>query len=169
MKLKPIPDLPGYFAGEDGIVYSKRYRKGVDGGTRPLKSFKDSSGRYLIVCPRKNGKNITCNVHRLIALAWHGTPPEGYVASHLDGDIYNNTPQNLIWETQRENLARREAHGTTDKGINNSRAAFTPEKVRKVRRLLEQGLTQKQIAILFDVTQQTISRIATGERYANIR
>lgn len=45
-------------------------------------------------------------VHRLVALAFYGLPPQSdemIVVGHLDDDPGNNAPENLRWMTQREN------------------------------------------------------------------
>jgi hypothetical protein len=41
----------------------------------------------------------------LVCEAFHGPPPEGKpVVIHKDEDAHNNTPENLKWGTQKENL-----------------------------------------------------------------
>lgn len=45
-------------------------------------------------------------VHRLVALAFHGLPPEDgllYEPNHKDGNKHNNLPSNLEWMTRSEN------------------------------------------------------------------
>ena len=45
-------------------------------------------------------------VHRLVALAFHGLPPEDgllYEPNHKDGNKHNNLPSNLEWMTRSQN------------------------------------------------------------------
>lgn len=55
--------------------------------------------RFIYVLKKK-----TYKVHRLICEAFHGTPKPGQVCMHLDENSKNNSPTNLAWGTQKENL-----------------------------------------------------------------
>jgi len=71
-------------------------------------------------------RSINCRVHRLIALAFHGLPPqsnERIVVGHLDDDPGNNLPSNLKWITQRENC---NAPGCKEKQRRNNRGPNNP-------------------------------------------
>lgn len=47
----------------------------------------------------------TFRVHRLVCEAFHGPAPfEDAVCMHLDENAKNNSPDNLKWGTQKENL-----------------------------------------------------------------
>ena len=47
----------------------------------------------------------TIRVHRIIATAFHGSPPsEDYVVDHIDTNRQNNRPENLRWVTRLENI-----------------------------------------------------------------
>ena len=43
-------------------------------------------------------------VHHLVAEAFIGPRPEGLLCLHRDDDKFNNTPENLYWGTQSQNL-----------------------------------------------------------------
>lgn len=58
----------------------------------------------------------TILVHTLVALAFHGTKPEGHVVNHKDGNKANNRKENLEYVTQRQNAQH--AH---DIGLSKSR------------------------------------------------
>jgi predicted transcriptional regulator len=45
------------------------------------------------------------------------------------------------------------------------RRCLSEDQVREIRRLLCQGMSQRQIAALFNVTQPVVSYIATGKTY----
>lgn len=59
---------------------------------------------YLHVKIRYNGKRHTLLVHRLVASAFVPNPEDKPQVNHLDGDKTNNTVNNLIWVTARENI-----------------------------------------------------------------
>ncbi len=46
----------------------------------------------------------TIRVHRIVATAFHGEPPDlNYVVDHIDSNRQNNRPENLRWLTRLEN------------------------------------------------------------------
>lgn len=101
---KPIPELEGYEASSFGNVRSKRkvlHR-------RPFLARGDK-----LYCKTDCwAKNKGLFVHRLVALAFLGKPPEGQnTVDHLDGDGTNNRPENLEWVSLTENLRRKWGHG----------------------------------------------------------
>lgn len=59
---------------------------------------------YRFVSLRKNGKNETKMVHRLVAEAFIPNPENLPVVNHIDGNKENNSVSNLEWCTQRDNL-----------------------------------------------------------------
>jgi hypothetical protein len=71
-----------------------------------------SNGGYVRLCGRtistrrssRGYLQVAFAVHRLVALAFHGTPPRrGMVVHHIDGDPGNNRAGNLQWCTQQMN------------------------------------------------------------------
>ena len=55
-------------------------------------------------------------VHSIVALAFLGPALVGWEVSHLNGDDRDNRPENLCYETSKQNHARREEHGTILRG-----------------------------------------------------
>lgn len=162
----PIRSAPGYFAGNDGVIYSVRGRwRDVDDPPSPLAAGKQSNG-YLTVClVDDDGGRRMARVHRLVCEAFHGPCPPGMECSHLDDDKTNNRPENLRWETSKQNQRRRRPNGVDDRGVLNSRAALTVDDVRQVREWLADGRTTVEIAQELDVSRPVISRIKNGRRY----
>lgn len=71
-------------------------------------------------------RSKSSSVHRLVALAFHGLPPqsdERIVVGHLDDAPSNNIPSNLRWMTQRENC---NAPGCKEKQRRNNRGPNNP-------------------------------------------
>jgi hypothetical protein len=67
-------------------------------------------GGYLRVTLGDYG---TFYVHRLMLLAFVGTPPPGdYEAAHEDGNNQNNVLTNLSWKTPKQNAVDKHRHGT---------------------------------------------------------
>lgn len=167
VNFKTIPNHPGYFAGDDGEIYSS-LRKGKPrnfNSLRKLKSNIQSSGRYYIVAIKTGNKFKTQRVHRLICSSFHGIPTAKQAVSHLDGNWKNNKPENLKWESYSENNNRKKEHGTDDIGIKNSRAKIDLITLKEIRKLLNEGKTHQLIGDKFGLNRVFITKIANGHRY----
>lgn len=108
-EFRTIPGWPDYEVSEEGAVRSvdrtitdslgrTRLQRGVEKAT-----WVDSGG-YVRAELSHNGKRFSTGVHRLVALAFLGTPEEGQEVRHLDGDSQNNHVSNLAWGTHSENI-----------------------------------------------------------------
>ena len=96
MKVEPIPSCEGYYAGEDGNIYSKRNFNRFHMLGEQLKPLKphNNGGAYLGVTICIHSKRSYRKIHRLVFEAFHG-PCEGLEIHHVDGDPTNNKPENL--------------------------------------------------------------------------
>ncbi|AEJ92197.1 hypothetical protein OPTIMUS_141 [Mycobacterium phage Optimus] len=70
-----------------------------------------SGERYRVALSR-DGVREQKGVAVLVALAFHGVPPEGKNhALHRDGDMYNNLPENIYWGDASDNIQDTIRHG----------------------------------------------------------
>ena len=110
-------------------------------------------------------------VHRLVALAFLGEPPEGCTdVDHGDDDKANNDVDNLEWVTHAENMRRAAAGGRMNprRGSACGNAKLTESDVAAIRERLGRGETQRGIAADFGVSQPLISHIASGRNWTRI-
>lgn len=78
--------------------------------SRILKQKKDKLG-YFRVCLWKEGKPKDFLVHRLVAIAFIGNPPQDkQLINHKDGQPGNNFFENLEWCNHRHNLIHAYKH-----------------------------------------------------------
>ena len=105
MKVEPIPSCEGYYAGEDGNIYSKRNFNRFHMVGKKLKPLKphNNGGPYLGVTICIHSKRRYRKIHRLVFEAFHG-PSEGLEIHHIDKDPTNNRPENLAGLTVKEHL-----------------------------------------------------------------
>lgn len=100
--LQPIPFTKGFTASASGIIH------GPEGNVR--NQYTNGDGYKTASVLMEDGRWVTFGVHRLIALAFK--PPETdhllLTVNHIDGDILNNTPPNVEWVSNRDNII----HGT---------------------------------------------------------
>lgn len=141
--------------------------------------FSVKSGKVL--CPRDNGKgylgvqlwkNGECKqvyIHKLVCKEFIGLPPAGCNINHVDGDKSNNCVNNLEYVTFSENSLH-----AVDSGLNPSRgethnmAVLTESDVYQIRQLLEDGLLQREIAEIYNVSASTIGSIKRRERWTHL-
>ena len=115
---KDIPSVPQMLASSWGRVKLKPYSIPMPNGRgvrhynpKPRLGVEQKNGTGRAGVPKRRMIYITglrkCFiVARLICEAFHGPSPDDRpVAMHLDENPSNNTPENLKWGTQRENLA----------------------------------------------------------------
>lgn len=107
---KPVPSVQYLEASSWGRVRSRPYHQAMpNGGIRQRQLLptygienqtSDNYSKLHIVFRRK-----TYTVSRLVCEAFNGPPPDtASKALHEDDDPSNNTPGNLNWGTQRQNL-----------------------------------------------------------------
>lgn len=101
-----IPSFPDYMVSSLGRVASHKYRT-----PRLLQPVIHKSGypRFGLYVGRKRIRKAS---HALVAEAFIGPRPDGMVIRHLDGDPSNNTPGNLAYGTNSENVVDQIRHGT---------------------------------------------------------
>jgi hypothetical protein len=110
---KPVPSLPGVLASSEGrILLPPRHAPLPNGGVRlylpkptagvVMRASKDAKHEYLGYWNHYFG-NI--KIHQAICEAFHGPKPfPAAVVIHRDENGLNNSPGNLKWGTQKENL-----------------------------------------------------------------
>ena len=108
---KPVKGYEGlYEVSNDGQVRSldtyidcgfgaKRLHKGR------IKPQRANNRGYLIVALWHNSKQFNTTVHRLVAEAFVPNVNNKPQVNHIDGDITNNSADNLEWVTDNENKA----------------------------------------------------------------
>jgi len=155
---KPIPFGAGKYAvGTDGHVYA-RSEAGWE-----KRAVRLSHNGYEEINLRYNGEQRPFRVNRLVAEAFYGPAPEGFVCRHMDGSRRNNQPGNLDWGTPEQNSADASAAGSFS-GEQASKARLSASDVDAIRASVE---PQAVLAERFGITQPTVSKIKSGKRWAN--
>ena len=98
-------------------------------------------------------------VHQLVMLAFHGFPPAGMEAMHLNGNPRDNRPENLRYGTHSENMTDMYRNGKGN-------LKLTPEAVCQIRFGLACGYSAGELACMYGVSDTCIRRIGKRRRYA---
>jgi len=165
LEIRSCPSFPGYFAREDGVIFSHFQ---VKFGKSPGKSIGSSRemifdfsilreetpylantgylclGRYVLT----EGVVSRCGiswVHRLVLDAFVGPKPSGKCSRHLDGNRLNNRRENLQYGSYRENSLDSVKHGT----CSSLSQKFRDSSRRAVRKLSVESVLN--IRYLFDI------------------
>lgn len=105
-----VPDFPTYYVRPNGEVW--RDTRGTPSAIktgkervlqlRPTYTLKNG---YWIVQPYQNGVRKAIYLHRFILTAFKGPAPESNMeCHHIDLDTSNNSIENLMWVTRKENI-----------------------------------------------------------------
>lgn len=128
----------------------------------------NSTGTYLQVRVMTDGMRIHALAHRLVWRHFFGPIPPGQTVNHKNGVKWDNRPGNLELATMREQQihARKVLRrGRLNQwGPLNRMAKLTTEQVREICARRANGELIRVLAADYGVREQTISRIARGDR-----
>lgn len=160
---------------------------------RLLKPLPDSNG-YTSVNLRKNNVPSRCTIHKLVALAFLGYPPEGQIVNHINGIKSDNRIANLEYVTRSGNMQHarrlgllptkeqhserlRQAHAEGKfkharpggpRGERAHMAKLTADDVRVIRQRRASGEELKAIAKDYGVTGSNVSCIVNRKSWKHI-
>lgn len=87
-----------YEISSDGNVISNMFNK------RKVLRYGLMTSGYKMVNLKKNGKQRSWSIHRLLAIHFLPNPENLPQVNHIDGNKLNNALCNLEWCTQKENI-----------------------------------------------------------------
>ena len=108
----------------------------------------------------KNSLRRMFTVHRLVAVAFLGPPPDGMQVNHKDGNKLNSVLDNLEYVTGSANQRHALAHGLMHKGEAHHNSRLTRAQVGEIRRRAGGGDIKRRIAKDFGMTPTSIGYIA---------
>lgn len=150
----------GYFATEDGRIWSRKTNKYVKERIGPR--------GYYMVNLSIDGKCKTFTLHRLIANAFLPNTENLSQINHKDGNKLNNNVSNLEWCSARYNtrhaLDNNLAHRA--RGNKTKHGKFNEQDIRDIRTMINQNhLKCSQVAKLYNVTKSAIQQIIWKKTY----
>lgn len=171
---KAIPGYEGIYEASDAglirrIKKSNSYQMKNVTAPYPVAQNKNSRGYMECVLYDQHGSKRTFRVHRLIAAIFLPRPTiEKPEVNHKNLIKTDNSQDNLEYLSRRDNwlhaLNFDSIRASIPRGASHWAAKLSEDDVSKIRLMLKQNIPQKQIASLFNVRPNTVSRIKTGSR-----
>lgn len=128
---------------------------------------------YLQVRLTKNKSAKSELVHRLVAKAFIPNPDNKPEVNHKLGIKTDNRVTELEWNTKSENqlhaykVLGKKSNFKPQRGNNNGLSKLTWTQIEEIKTLLSIGLSQRKIALKYNVSQVTISNINQNKIWNN--
>jgi hypothetical protein len=172
---KPIPGWPGYWAGTDGSIWSRRAhpssrKPGRWRLMRPHRwgrGYKEGRG-HLMVSFCYNNKHTCFYIHQIILFTFVGPRPPGCEACHGNDDSSDNQLSNLRWDTPSANKRDAVRNGSFPLGEKRRNASLTNAQAAEIKAMLRDGIRATDIVRRTGVPYYTIKRIRNGKIYRTI-
>ena len=113
----------------------------------------------------RNGESM----HRIAWELTRGPIPDGMCVLHRCDNMRCVRPSHLFLGTHADNVRDMVSKGRNVRGRYQWAAKLTEAKVRKIRKLLAGGYTQKSIADTFGVTSAAIYMVKTKRNWAFVK
>ena len=162
--MKGIPNFKGFYATEDGEIYSDRC-----GYLRKLpKSIHKGYYRVNVRDNSQPRKHYRMNVHTLVLNAFVGERPQGMVCRHLNGNPLDNRLCNLKWGTPQENTQDSIRHGTAvclRSGEFSVASKLKLTDIYEIRKMYKEGYKRSDIAQKYSLSWKHVDDIVRGKTW----
>lgn len=160
MKWKDVVGFEGFYrVNEAGEIVS------LHGSAR--RKLRPSVGKngYMVI-NLSNKINIKMHyVHDIVCAAFLGEKPEKFCVNHRDAVKTNNHIENLEYVTYSDNLIHAYKMGLNPRNKN----SLTARTVKEVKKLIQDGWSQRTIAEALGVSDSVISNIKNNKgSYASV-
>lgn len=174
---RPLKEWPGYSVSslgrvrsEDRTVPQPCYPAGRTYRGKVLSTYVNANGYEIVSLPLSEGKNGKVRVHRLVATAFLGEPPDLRLdVNHKNGKRADNRVENLEWATRSENLRHGYRVNRTPHRVARGSAVGTAKldeaSVREMRNRFAAGEPRKALAASFGIEYSNACLIVSGKTW----
>lgn len=124
---------------------------------------------YLRVSLFYHGQLHTQKVHRLVAKAFLQCDDFTLTVNHKDCNKQNNVYTNLEWLTRKANYEHGIENNCSCKGEAKPNAVLSEADVYDIIDLIQEGLTDIEIATAYEISHSSIYKIRIGVSWAHIK
>lgn len=124
----------------------------------------NNKGYYYITRVVNGVKTGGIAVHRYVYETYNGKIDEGLVVRHKCDNPSCINPDHLELGTHQDNMDDMVKRGRSTKGEKSASCKLSDEQVEEIKRLLESGMKQVDIAKMYNVSDVTIYYIKVGVR-----
>lgn len=164
---KTISDAPLYSVSNHG-----RVRRDIHTPHHPPRILRPglSKGYRKVIILDRNLRRSTRYVSRLVASAFLAHDQTRRCVNHKNGIRCDDRIENLEWVTHQENIR----HAYDVLGVKNligeahGMAKLTEQGVREIRKLLQAGLKQREIADMFSINQRVVWMIKHNLAWSHV-
>ena len=161
MEFKTISEYPMYDISKNGIIRNRE--------TKKIKSQYVGSTGYYMCTLTKDKKYKPKRVHRLLAELFIPNPNNELFINHIDGNKLNNSISNLEWCSHSYNMKHAFRTGLINNtGEKNGMSKLNEEKVKEIKILLSNKVSQYKIAELFNISRSAILKINLKQTWAHV-
>ncbi len=133
---RPVEGWPGYEISSHGRLGSwlkLPNETAPPTSRRILKGGRDKDGyRKAVLCRKGEPNRGHPRIAALVCIAFHGPRPLGMVVRHDNGRHDDDRASNLLWGTQKQNMADKLRHGTALNGERHPWATMSEATARAV-------------------------------------
>lgn len=160
-----IRNFPKYEISSFGRVRSYKKKN-----CKILKPKKTKQGYLRVGLHSPCGERFFFQIHRLVIEAFVGAGDNGNHVAHMDGNPKNNNIENLKWCTPKENNSHKKIHGTNRAafGEGHGMSKINMGTAKQIYEACNNGLTQREIAKNFGISQQLVSNIKLKKSWGHL-
>lgn len=150
------------------LTLAKRFWEKVDTSAGPHGCWPWTGGR------KKTGYGlfwVETGMNAAHRVAWslkHGPVPSGKWVLHSCDNPPCCNDAHLFLGTHIVNMKDKAKKGRAPRGEHNANSKLTVEAVQKIRRLTQDGLSRRKIAVQVGIDESTVSRIARGKTWKHL-
>lgn len=159
----------GFVRSVDRIVTYPNGKSSRNFKGKLLKQCLNVKKNYYGVRLSKQGKTKLWLVHQLVAAAFLGVRPKGFVICHGPKGNLCNEITNISYGTAKQNSADQWRDGTKRYGEKCSWSKLTSSEVLKIKKLHKKGAKSKDLAIMFNVSRSSICDILKERTWNHLK
>jgi len=133
-----------------------------------LRALSINKRGYSFVSLSSNGWTKTFKVHRLVAMAFHGSPGMGMEVNHINAITTDNRSENLEWVSHKQNVDHAQSLGLYRAGESHNWSKLTEQDVIEIRKARSEGVKRRVVAEKYGMTEDGIKAITTRRVWKHI-